>query len=100
MTMLRFRRAHDAHRDARLVFRAAAEGRPLELQKRLVLGKLAGGLDRTSCITADQVKYMITYVYVVESFLREARLFPGPLECTPLGASMLGGHDDCTKVLI
>jgi len=29
--MLRFRRAHEAHRDARLVFRAAAEGRPLEL---------------------------------------------------------------------
>jgi len=29
--MLQFRRAHEAHRDARLVFRAAAEGRPLEL---------------------------------------------------------------------
>ena len=44
--MLRLRRAHEAHRDARLMFRAAAEGRPLELQKRLVLGKLAGGLLR------------------------------------------------------
>ena len=43
--MVLFRRAHEAHRDARLVFRAAAEGRPLELQRRLVLGKLAGGLD-------------------------------------------------------
>jgi len=42
--MLDCRRAHEAHRDARLVFRAAAEGRPLELQKRLVLGKLAGGV--------------------------------------------------------
>ena len=42
--MLRLKRAHEAHRDARLVFRAAAEGRPLELQKRLVLGKLAGGV--------------------------------------------------------
>jgi len=42
--MLRFRRAHEAHRDARLVFKAATEGRPLELQRRLVLGKLAGGL--------------------------------------------------------
>jgi len=40
----RFRRAHEAHRDARLVFRAAAEGRPLELQRRLVLGMLAGAL--------------------------------------------------------
>ena len=46
LRLLRFRRAHEAHRDARLVFRAAAEGRPLELQKRLVLGKLAGGLLR------------------------------------------------------
>jgi len=44
--LLCFRRAHEAHRDARLVFRAAAEGRPLELQRRLVLGKLAGGPDR------------------------------------------------------
>ena len=44
--MLRLRRAHEAHRDARLVFRAAAKGRPLELQRRLVLGKLAGGADR------------------------------------------------------
>jgi len=46
--VLRFRRAHEAHRDARLVFRAAAEGRPLELQRRLVLGKLAGGIMKTS----------------------------------------------------
>jgi len=44
--MTRFRRAHEAHRDAKLVFRAAAEGRPLELQRRLVLGKLAGGKTR------------------------------------------------------
>ena len=43
--MEKFRRAYEAHRDARLVFKAAAEGRPLELQKSLVLGKLAGGLD-------------------------------------------------------
>jgi len=41
--VIQFRRAHETHRDARLVFRAAAEGRPLELQRRLVLGKLAGG---------------------------------------------------------
>ena len=41
--LVRFRRAYEAHRDARLVFRAAAEGRPLELEMRLVLGKLAGG---------------------------------------------------------
>ena len=31
--------------------------------------------------------------------MREAGIFPGDLECTPLGASMLGGHDECTKIL-
>ena len=98
--VLRFRRAHEAHRDARLVFRAAAEGRPLELQRRMVLGKLACGLDRISCITADQVKAVVASGYAFESSLLEAELFPGPLECTPLGASVLGGHDDCTKQMI
>jgi len=43
--MMQLRRAHEAHRDVRLVFRAASEGRPLELQRMLVLGKLAGGLN-------------------------------------------------------
>ena len=64
-----------------------------------MLGKLAGGLDRTSCIKADQVKAMIASGHVLGSSLRDAGLFPGPLECTLLGASMLGGHDDCTEVL-
>jgi len=40
---LQLRRAHEAHMDARLVVRAASEGQPLELQRRLALGKLAGG---------------------------------------------------------
>jgi len=67
--ILRFRRAHEAHRDARLVFRAAAEGRPLELQKRLVLGKLACGLD----ILSESDGVMMT----------------------PLGAARAGGHEEC-----
>ena len=41
--ILRLRRAYEAHRHAGLVFRAASEGQPLELQRRLALGKLAGG---------------------------------------------------------
>jgi len=53
--IVRFRRAHEAHRDARLVFRAAAEGRPLELQKRLVLGKLAGGLRATGIVATSSL---------------------------------------------
>lgn len=42
--MLQWRRAVEAKRDAGLVFKAASEGRPLELGKRVRLGKLAGGL--------------------------------------------------------
>ena len=71
--MVRFRRAHEAHRDARLVFRAAAEGRPLELQRRLVLGKLAGGQEKLGEANCEMM--------------------------TPLDAAMAGGNDECIKVL-
>jgi len=71
--MLRFKRAHEAHRDARLVFRAAAEGRPLELQKRLVLGKLAGGLDILGEVDGEMM--------------------------SPLDAARAGGHGECIKVM-
>ena len=71
--MVEFRRAHEAHRDARLVFRAAAEGRPLELQKRLVLGKLAGGLDIVGKVDGEMM--------------------------TPLDAARTGGHEECIKVI-
>ena len=71
--MMRFRRTHEAHRDARLVFRAAEAGQPLELQRRLVLGKLAGGRDK-----------------------------PGDIHgviMTPLEAARAGGHTACTMLL-
>jgi len=71
--MVLFRRAHEAHRDARLVFRAASEGRSLELQRRLVLGKLAGGQERLGEVNGVMM--------------------------TPLDAAMTGGHDECIKVL-
>jgi len=71
--MLRLRRAHEAHRDARLVFKAAAEGRPLELQRRLVLGKLACGLDILGEVDGEMM--------------------------TPLDAARAGGHDECIKVI-
>jgi len=73
--VMRFRRAHEAHRDARLVFRAAAEGRPLELQKRLVLGKLAGGVMKTSLYTHTG-QHM-----------------------TALEAALMGGHVQCVRLL-
>jgi len=66
-------RAHDAHRDARLVFRAAAEGRPLELQRRLVLGKLAGGLDILGEVDG--------------------------MTMTPLDAARAGAYNDCVSAL-
>ena len=71
--MLLFCRSHEAHRDARLVFRAAAEGRPLELRKRLVRGELAGGRERLGEVNGVMM--------------------------TPLDAAMAGGHDECIKVL-
>ena len=43
--VLFWRRAVEAKRDAGMVFKAASEGRPMELARRLRLGKLAGGLD-------------------------------------------------------
>jgi len=70
---MEFRRAHEAHRDARLVFRAAAEGRSLELQKRLALGKLAGGAIMT-------------------------RQIDGKTVC-PIDAARRGGHDECADTL-
>ena len=73
--ILTFRRAHEARRDARLVFRAAAEGQPLELQRRLVLGKLAGGAST-------------------------ARITPTGHRVTPLEAATAGGHDDCVDLLL
>ena len=71
--LLRFRVAHEARRDARLVFRAAAEGRPLELQRRLVLGKLAGGLEMLGEVDGIMM--------------------------TPLDAAKAGVHLECIKVL-
>ena len=71
--ILRFRRAQQAHRDARLVFKAAANGRPLELQRRLVVGKLAGGLYKLGKVGGSMM--------------------------TPLVAARTGGHEECIKVI-
>lgn len=69
----------EAKRDAGMVFRAAAEGRPMELEKRLRLGKLAGGLHMKGEVTADDTSTTT--------------------RVTPLEAARLGGHEDCVKVL-
>ena len=57
------------------MFRAAAEGRPLELQKRLVLGKLAGGVTNVSYVGKCDIAV------------------------TPLDAAIGGGHAECAKQL-
>jgi len=91
-TLLQFRMAHEAHRDARLVFQAAQEGRPLELQKRLALGKSAGGLSRR-CTPR---------VGVLSEWCDQLSIEPDDhalLTCTPLMVSLLGGHLDCANVL-
>jgi len=71
---VRFRRAHEAQRDARLVFRAASQGRPLELQMRLVLGGLAGGRERLSEVNGVLM--------------------------TAVDAAKLGCHTSCAKLLM
>ena len=72
-----WRRGVEAKRDAGMVFRAAKDGRPLELGKRLRLGKLAGALDRKGVVTVDGHER----------------------EVSSLEAARLGGHDDCVSVL-
>ena len=56
MHLTKWARAHAAHRDARLVWKAASAGRPLELRRRLVLGKLAGGLTRREALVPAGVE--------------------------------------------
>jgi len=55
------------------VFKAAVEGRPLELQRRMVLGKLAYGLDILGEVNGVMM--------------------------TPLDAAKAGGHEECIKVI-
>ena len=61
-----------------MVFQAASEGRPMELARRLRLGKLAGGLGIKGTMTLDD---------------------GGSKQVPPLDAARLGGHDECVKLL-
>lgn len=70
-----------ANEDASLVFGSARDGRPMELAKRLRLGKLAGGLEIKG--TIDVVSGGHESVQVVDA----------------ITAARLRGHDDCVKVL-
>lgn len=76
--LLVFRRAHEAHRDAAMLFKAAAEGRPMELAKRFRLGKLAGGLQKRGRLALPHGKVLLA---------------------TPLEAARMGGHTDCVAAL-
>lgn len=77
--LVRWRHGGDAKRDAKLVFQAASEGRPLELAKRLRLGVLAGGLTRRGDVRAADGRR---------------------LRVDALGAAELGGHDDCALLIL
>lgn len=75
---MRWRWAHQAKVDSKLMFIAAAHGRPMELGKRMIRGKLAGGLTaRRPLDTAEGAVRMVT----------------------PLEAARLGGHEECVKLL-
>jgi len=90
----RFRRAHEAHRDARLVFKAAAEGRPLELQRRLVLGKLAGGLSIVGPLHCSYTDEDGRCIDAPESIVRDRVTMVSPLQ-----AAVRNSHDACIAVL-
>ena len=66
----------EAKRDAGMVFQTAAEGRPMELAKRLRLGKLAGSMS-TKTTTPDASMPMML----------------------PIEAAMMNGHDECVQIL-
>lgn len=76
--VVRWRRAVRAHADVPLMHRAAWEGRPMELAKRLRLGRLAGGLGMRLEVKGPNMS---------------------PQLATPLEAARLGGHDECVRVL-
>lgn len=70
-----WRRAVEAKRDASMVFQAAAEGRPMELARRLRLGKLAGALQSKGEVgVADR-------------------------QVSALEAAIIGGHAECAALL-
>lgn len=76
--LVAWRTSRNAHRDARLMFQAAKEGRPMELAKRLRLGVLAGGHTRRYSVKGDAGEVA---------------------QLTALEAARLGGHHECVKVL-
>lgn len=90
--MLHWKRALAARRDASMVFQAAAEGRPMELAKRLTLGRLAGGhlmagrlgsgagSDRDDGAGADKK-------HAIEGY-------------NALTAACARGHGECVRVLV
>ena len=78
--LVRWRRAAAARRDAARMFRAAAEGRPLELAKRMRLGVLAGGLE-------------------LKGEVEDGSAAGGTRLAGPLEAARMGGHEECVRLL-
>lgn len=70
--LVRWRRAVEVRRNARLIFQAAAQGRPMELERRLQLGKLADGGKANA---------------------------RGGRQMVALSAARAGGHSECVSLL-
>lgn len=97
--LVRFRQGADAKRDAGLVMAAAANGRPLELAKRLRLGKLASGLEQARLVPAST-----RVAAIVRARARTQRHDPEVVcrvmaRCTPLFAAVMNGHAQCADLL-
>ena len=61
-----------------MVFKAASEGRPMELARRLRLGKLAGGMNAQGTV----------------------KLYDGTFKImSAVDAARLHGHDECVELL-
>lgn len=112
--IVRFRHAHDARKDAKIVFKAAREGRPMELAKRLRLGKLAGALAMRCKLPAAQFENLesewravksrvMDHMSVTTGGSAQLELPLDPSEatilCSPLTAAVLGDHRDCVAQL-
>lgn len=91
--LLMWRRAHCANRDAVLVFKAASEGRPLELAKRLTLGRLAGALYRRY----PRQSHHLEKKAVVDQCGGEPESVAKML--TPMEAAEFHDHSECVAVL-